>query len=111
MAIRTEMSGRWPQLAIVLGLLLAIAGCSGDPSDRELKNRRELEAILTAITIKDRKQLDRDAGRIEARHASGELSDAPFKALNAIVEKARAGDWAGAERDSYRFRENFPFFR
>ncbi len=96
---------------MIAGLLLAIAGCSGNPSDRELKNRRELEAILTAITIKDSKQLDRDAGRIEVRHASGELSDSSYRALLAIVEKARSSDWAGAEQDAYRFRECFPFFR
>ncbi len=106
----TETASRL-RLALVIGLLLAIAGCLGNPSDRELKNRRELEAILTAITIKDRKQLDRDACRIEARHNSGELSDASFKSLDAIIERARSGDWAGAEHDAYRFRENFPFFR
>jgi hypothetical protein len=106
---RIEIAGRL-RATIIAGLLLAMAGCSADPTDRERKNRRELEALLTAITLKDREQLDRDAERIEARHASGELSAAPYKAIGVVVEKARSGDWAGAERDAYRFREESPFF-
>ena len=57
------------------GSLLLLAGC-GEPSVRELKNRRELEALLTAISLKNKKELDKDVQRIEERHASGELSDA-----------------------------------
>ena len=56
-------------------VLLLLAGC-GEPSVRELKNRRELEALLTAISLKNKKELDKDIQRIEERHASGELSDA-----------------------------------
>jgi hypothetical protein len=97
----------WPLIA---GLILALAGCSGDPSERELKNRRELEALLTAVSLKNSKALEKDAGRIEARHASGELSDAPYRTLRAIIQKARDGDWAAAERQAYEFREASPFF-
>jgi hypothetical protein len=97
---------------ITTGLLLValvLSGC-GEPSVRELKNRRELEALLTAITLKDRKELDRDIRRIEDRHASGELSDVGYKDLEAIIEKARDGDWSGAEKRAYELRESQPFF-
>jgi hypothetical protein len=90
---------------------MVLAGCSGEPSERELKNRRELEALLTAVSLKNKKELDRDARRIEERRASGELSEAPYRALQAIIEKARAGDWGAAEEQAYRFREASPFFR
>lgn len=89
---------------------LTFAGC-GEPSVEELKNRRELEALLTAISLKNQKELDRDIKRIDDRHASGELSDASYKNLEEIVKKARAGDWAGAEKQAYELRESTPYFK
>jgi hypothetical protein len=88
-----------------------LAGCSAEPSERELKNRRELEALLTAVSLKNKKELDRDARRIEDRHASGELSEAPYRTLQEIISKAQAGDWRAAEEQAYEFREASPFFR
>jgi hypothetical protein len=93
---------------MLVGLLL-LAGC-GEPSLRELKNRRELEALLTAVSLKNKKELDKDVKRIDDRHASGELSDQAYKDLQEIIKKAQAGDWAGAEKQAYEFRESKPFF-
>jgi hypothetical protein len=109
MATLTETTaGRASIIAI---LVLALAGCSGEPSERELKNRRELEALLTAISLKNTKELDRDAQRIEERHTSGELSDAPYQTLKEIVKKAKDGEWAAAEKQAYEFRESSPYFQ
>jgi hypothetical protein len=88
---------------------LVLAGC-GEPSTRKLKNRRELEALLTAISLKNQKELDKDIQRIEERHNSGELSDASYKDLSEIIKKARGGDWSGAEKQAYEKRESTPFF-
>ena len=93
-----------------LALALVATGC-GEPSVRELKNRRELEALLTAISLRNQKELDRDIQRIEDRHASGELSDASYKDLREIIKKAQGGDWAGAEKQAYEMRESKPFFK
>ncbi len=92
-------------------LALLLTGCGGEPSVRELKNRRELEALLTAISLKNQKELDKDIERIEERHASGELSDGSYKDLREIIMKAQAGDWAGAEKQAYEMRESKPLFR
>ena len=94
----------------LLGAVLVLAGC-GEPSIRELKNRRELEALLTAISLKNQKELDKDIQRIEERHDSRELSDASYKDLQAIAKKAQAGDWGGAEKQAYELRESTPFFK
>jgi hypothetical protein len=94
---------------LLVSLLLLLAGC-GEPSVRELKNRRELEALLTAISLKNQKELNKDIGRIEERHASGELSDESYHDLQAIATKAQAGDWRGAEKEAYEMRESKPFF-
>ncbi len=71
-----------------------LAGC-GEPSVRELKNRRELEALLTAISLKNQKELDKDIKRIDERHASGELSDDGYKDLQEISRKPRPATGPG----------------
>ena len=106
----TPSDRRPPRLAPVL-LALALIGCGcGGPSDREVGNARAFEALLTAVSLKNRKELEKDAGRIDARHASGDLSDARHTDLREIIEKARAGDWAAAEKRAYEFREQRPYF-
>ena len=95
---------------LLVALFLTLGGC-GEPSLRELENRRELEALLTAVSLKNKKELDRDIKRIEDRHTSGELSDDSYKDLQEIVKKAQAGDWAGAEKQAYEFRESKPYFK
>jgi len=91
-------------------LALAFAGC-GEPSLRELENRRELEALLTAISLKNKTEFERDIKRIEGRHSSGALSDSSYEDLQAIIKKAQAGDWAGAEKRAYELRESKPYFQ
>jgi hypothetical protein len=97
--------------ATVLGVLaLAVAGCGG-PSDVERENRKAFEMLLTAISLKNSKELEKDAKRIEARHSVGGLSDARHNDLRRIIEKARAGDWTVAENMAYEFRQKRPFFK
>ena len=44
---------------------------------------------MTAISLKNQKELDKDIQRIEDRHASGELSDESYKDLQEIIKKAQ----------------------
>ncbi len=104
-----RLRGRFCLARVFAGLLLMFAGC-GEPSLRELENRRELEALLTAISLKNQKELDRDIKRIDDRHGSGKLSDASYKDLQEIIKKAQGGDWSGAEKQAYELRESKPFF-
>jgi hypothetical protein len=106
---RLQARGQTSRTILLVCLVLLFSGC-GEPSVRELKNRRELEALLTAISLKNQKELDKDILRIAERHKSGELSDASFKDLQAIAQKAQDGDWGGAEKQAYEMRESKPFF-
>jgi hypothetical protein len=106
-----EGSRNHKALATVLaGLLLIVGGC-GEPAPRELKNRQELEALLTAVSLKNSSELEKDAQRINDRHAAGELSNGRHKDLQAIIQKARSGDWAAAEKQAYELRARYPYFQ
>jgi hypothetical protein len=45
------------------------------------------------------------------RHNAGHLTAAQFQDLQSVMQKARAGDWTGAEKDGYEFRSKHPFVR
>jgi hypothetical protein len=94
-------------MLVLAGLVLNLAGCGGEPSAREVENARAFEALLTAVSLKNEKELERDAKLIDERHAAGELSEGNYKEIREIVEKARAKDWGGAVERAYAFRARF----
>lgn len=99
-------------LALVLIVLLTLAGFVSRrrvPTQQERDNRRALDAIMTAITLKNRRLLDDSADRARARHEAGQLTDTEYQAIEAFVEPARGGDWSRAEKEGYTFRKKHPF--
>jgi hypothetical protein len=92
---------------VLAGLILSLLGCHGEPSERELKNARAFEALLTAVSLRNEKELEKDAKSIDERHSTGQLSDGKYQEIQEIVEKARAKDWDGAEKRAYEFRRQF----
>jgi hypothetical protein len=117
--VQTPIEGRSPEspcsrnnlrMTLLAACLLTPAGC-GEPSARELKNRQEFEALLTAVSLQNKTELEKDAKRIDDRRASGELSAGGYGDLQEIIKKARDGDWGGAERQAYEFREKRPYFK
>lgn len=99
-----------PRASLLALLLLPLPACGG-PSPDERENRKALEMLLTAISLKNPKELEKDARRIDERHASGALSDSRYGELSEMIAKARAGDWGGAEEMAYAFREKNPYFK
>jgi hypothetical protein len=96
--------------SVCCAVMLFAAGCS-PPSDVDRDNRRVLDAILTAITMKNASWLEQDAALVERRHQAGQLSDWEHDQLLSIVETARGGDWKTAEEAGYEFRTRHPFVR
>ncbi|HEY7159262.1 MAG TPA: hypothetical protein VH575_35285 [Gemmataceae bacterium] len=93
-----------------LGLALLVSACGG-PTEQDRDNRRLLDAILTAITIKNPRLLEDNAKRAKQRHEAGQLTDEQYGGMEAILNKARQGDWAGAEKDGYDFRKKHAFVK
>jgi hypothetical protein len=92
----------------VLVIALFAAGCRG-PTQEERDNRRLLDAILTAITLKNARLLEENAARIKLRHDAGQLTDEEYEGMEAFIQKARDGDWSRAEDDGYEFRKRHAF--
>lgn len=84
-----------------------LAGCGGEPTQQEVQNARAFEALLTAVSLKDEREVERDAKAIDERHASGEMSEGKYREIAEVVAKARAKDWVGAEKRAYEFRSRF----
>jgi len=103
-----KTSSLWGILLSLAGLALLASGCRGPtPEDRD--NRIALDAILTAITMKNPRLLDESAKRAKARHDAGQLTDEQYQGMEAFIAKARGGDWTGSEKDGYEFRKRHPF--
>ncbi len=96
---------------VLLGLALLASGCRQAPTDDQRNNRRALDAILTAITIKNQRLLRESAAVAKNRHDEGKYTDEEYQSIEAFVGKARAGDWSGAEKDAYKFRREHPFVK
>ena len=105
--MRTPIERRAVVAALLFGVAAILAGCGGEPTAREIGNARAFEALLTAVSLKHDREVERDAEEIERRHGSGELSDAMYRELSEVIAKARARDWAGAEKKAYAFRAQF----
>jgi hypothetical protein len=91
----------------LLVLLLAAcwgAGCGGPPQVSRA-NRRIVESLATAVSARNRGWLDENAKLIDYRRARGELSDAEDAAFQAVVDRAKAGDWEGAEQLAFALRD------
>jgi len=95
---------------IVPALALVACGCRG-PTQEDRYNRRALDAILTAITMKSTDLLEESARRAKERFDEGHLTDQEYQGMEAIIDKARSGDWSGAEKDGYEFRKKHPFLK
>ncbi|HLJ10835.1 MAG TPA: hypothetical protein VKU82_06585 [Planctomycetaceae bacterium] len=108
---RLIFSGRRSRWGLcVLGLALAVWGCS-EPTQIERDNRRLLDALLTAITMKNSHWLEDHAALAEKRREAGHLTEWEYVQLSSIIEKGRSGDWQAAEKKAYEFRKEHPFVK
>ncbi len=98
---------RWTISLVALSLLCGSACNRPTADDRD--NRRLLDQVLTAITLKNARLLEESAQRATERHTQGLLADEHFQSIQAFIAKGRAGDWQTAEADAYAFRKRHPF--
>ena len=97
-----------PGMAIVAVAMSLVGGCSR-PTETARNNRRLFDAILTAVTIRNRDELLKDKKLLDARLDNAQLSAESHATITHAVDKAAGGDWSAAEAELYKFREQDPF--
>ncbi len=104
------MQHRLPLLKLLAlaGVVIAFTGC-GEPSEDTRQNRRLADSLLTAVTTKNIKELNRCKEFLDKRRADALLSESNHKKLIEISEMAKSGNWPAAEEALYKFREADPF--
>lgn len=88
------------RLALLLGLMMVsgVIGC-GRPAqigaDRDAF--KAVDALFTAVSLREGPMLDDCERTLEGLHASGKLPDSAFQALESIISEARGGRWDDAQ--------------
>ena len=90
--------------ALAVVALSACIGCSSATQFGAV-NYRLLASLHTAVSAKRIDWLDGVAKNIAERHAARQLSDEQRAELEAIIAKARGGDWEGAQADVVRLQK------
>jgi hypothetical protein len=93
--------------AVVASVLaLAVAGC-GRPAqigpDKEAM--KAVDALYTAVGLRDEKLVDDCQGRLKTLHDGGKLPDGAFGSLEAIVAEAKGGGWEPAQSRLIEFMD------
>lgn len=86
---------------VILALLLV--GCA--PPQVAPQNQRLIASLRTAISARNSEWLEKNAEVVEERYAEGKVSHAELEAFQAIISKARAGQWEKAEREVLAFQK------
>ncbi|MEO2088345.1 MAG: hypothetical protein ABGY75_02470 [Gemmataceae bacterium] len=100
--------GNGLRLLFAVLLVGALGGC-GKPTEDARQNRRLVDALLTAVTVRNPKEMEKCKGLLDKRRADGVLSESSHQRLLEIFAQAKSGKWSEAEDALYRFRESDPF--
>ncbi|MBV8315685.1 MAG: hypothetical protein JOZ53_12165 [Planctomycetaceae bacterium] len=89
---------------MLIGVALLTSGCCdsrGVPSEC----RKAAEMLQAAIEAENFRWLDGDAKWIERLKSDGKLSDAEYRSLRRILDKAKEGDWKTARELNSKLRD------
>lgn len=86
--------------AVSLGFLIVagLIGC-GRPAQigADKDAFKAVDALYTAVSLREGPRLDECERTLEGLHASGKLPDSAVQALDSIIARARGGRWDDAQ--------------
>ena len=86
--------------------LLLIAGCGRPPQlGADEASFKAVDALYTAVGLRDVAALDRSAATLDGLRAAGKLPDAAADALTRVVAEAKSGAWESAQTRLGTFME------
>jgi hypothetical protein len=87
-------------------LVLSVGGCGREPQIGESKEVfKVVDALYTAVGVKDAKLVDQCAATLKTLLASGSLPPAASKSLDAVIAETKVGKWEAAQERLRRFME------
>jgi hypothetical protein len=100
------MDGRLCKV-LAMGLLaLAVSGCwSPPPSGGDEKSFKAVDALYTAVSLREVKLVDQCQATLNELHESGTLGADVSKALGSIIDEAKGGAWEDAQTRLASFME------
>jgi hypothetical protein len=87
-------------------LALCLAGCGGPAqigADRD--TFKAVDALYTAVSLRDPALLDRCAADLRKLQGSGKLPEDALGALDGMIAEARTGQWEASQERLARFME------
>ena len=94
---------RLQKIGCCLGLLLLLVTGCGYPV-AEPGNMRLISTLRTALSARNEQWLQANEELVKSRREQGEMRDEEFEAFQSIIQQARDGDWASAEREAVKFQ-------
>lgn len=90
--------------ALLILLACLVTGCGCTPQIAPV-NRRAMQGLQTAVSSRKVEWLDATVKLIDEQYSAGEMEDDEYDVFQKIVEKARSGDWSGAQQDAFALVE------
>src|SRR5262245_27631060 len=96
---RSPSMARIALITIVAPVLtIAWAGCGAPQIGADRDAFKAVDALYTAVSLRDPKLLDQCIGTLRDLKAKGKLPETAENSLESIVVGARAGEWESAQR-------------
>jgi hypothetical protein len=89
-------------LLLTIAATALLVGCSRPPAV-QIENLALVASLRTACSAKNEEWLGGVERAITARHAAGSMSDAEKAHFEKLIDRAKGGDWQGAEKQCYQF--------
>jgi hypothetical protein len=88
---------RWAGLAF--GAVLAIvAGCGAPQIGPDREAFKSIDALYTAVSLRDAAQLERCGAELKQLQAAGKLPEPAYRSLEGILADARSANWGPARQ-------------
>ena len=79
-------------------IALGIGGCSPPQIGPDKATFKAVDALYTAVSLRELKYLERSEKALQELKAQGKLPESAARSLDAIIAEARGGDWEPAQR-------------
>lgn len=95
---RRFAGGPWRGSVALAAAALILGGCGQPQLGPSPEAFKAVDALYTAVSVRDTSQLDRCEAALKQFQSDGSLPDAASGSISAIIAEARAGSWEPARQ-------------